>query len=103
MNSTKKILLGLITLWPLLYLVAFMFFAPVLFFAAPDFPIEIVFFLHPFTMFVIVGLLVFYVRDALNNKKIPETRKTLWVVLLIIGNAIVMPIYFYSFIMKKRG
>lgn len=103
MNSTKKTLLGLLTLWPLLYLVSFMVLMPILFFTAPNFPLEIVFFLHPLTMLVIVGLLVFYVRDALNNKKIPETRKTLWVVLLIIGNAIVMPIYFYSFIMKKRA
>lgn len=102
MNQIQKTLLCVVTVLPALYLIAFLAFFPFLL-EIDGVTFSTLFKLHSFTIFLEILLMIFYVRDVLNNKKIPETRKTLWVLLVIFGNAITMPIYFYTFILKRRG
>lgn len=56
---------------------------------------------HIFTMLLMVILLIIFIRDVFKNDMVVETRKTLWTVLLLFGNIIAMPIYYYIFIWKK--
>ncbi|MFA4852098.1 MAG: hypothetical protein WC924_03160 [Candidatus Gracilibacteria bacterium] len=103
MSKTKKIILGIATLWPIIYM--FIFFSLVFSFitnvANPEVMFGYLFGAHLFTMLLIVILLIIYIRDVFKNDMVLETRKTLWTILLIFGNMIAMPIYWYLHIWKK--
>jgi hypothetical protein len=47
-----------------------------------------------------IGLLVFYIRHVFQNDRMQEDRKMLWAVVLFLGNALAMPIYWYLYIWK---
>ncbi len=113
MNKSKKILLGIATLWPILS-VSIVFGLTFSFLINPTesetmivnaaHPGGIIAYLlsaHILTSLLTVILLVIYIRDVLKNDKVPETRKTLWTLLLLFGNVIAMPIYYYLYIWKK--
>jgi hypothetical protein len=48
-----------------------------------------------------LGLLVFYIINVFNKEAIRDTMKILWVILLIFGGPISMPIYWYLYIWKE--
>lgn len=112
MSKPRKIVLGIATLCPLLYLVVFFGFIFSLIissFAAPGQieqngpPIEflILFALHFLTMILVFTLMVIYVINVFKNNKIENNKKFLWVVVLFFGSIIAMPIYWYLYIWKK--
>ena len=109
MNKTLKILLGLVTLWPALYMVIFFafVFSAFLFVSSseggdPGFPLSfmIIFPLHLLTMIVIVALTIFYIMNVFKNTRVEKDKKVLWAIVLFMGNLVAMPIYWYLYIWK---
>lgn len=100
MGKTKAIILGVISALPLLYLCFFLLV--VTSFTNYDFDMtNLIFILHPLDILLTIGLLIYYVPHSLNNKDVPKSQRSLWPFLLIIGNAFMIPVYFYTFIWKK--
>jgi uncharacterized membrane protein len=106
MNKTWKVLLGLLTLWPLCYLVLFFIltFIGIFFGAASQAPfIQLILPVHLLTMLLIFGLVVFYIVNVFKNKRIESDKKALWAVVLFMGGMIAMPVYWYLFIWKDEA
>ena len=106
MNKTWKVLLGLLTLWPLCYLVLFFIltFIGIFFGAATQAPfIQLILPVHLLTMLLIFALAVFYIVNVFKNKRIENDKKALWAVVLFMGNMIAMPVYWYLFIWKDEA
>jgi hypothetical protein len=54
--------------------------------------------LHFLTMFEIAVLLVIYIRHVFKTDRVPQDKKSLWAVVLFLGNVVAMPIYWYLYI-----
>lgn len=105
MSRRLRWLLGLATAWPLAYLTLFLpQLLEVMHFLAgrrsggpafPDTPaLVFAFALHTVTMVVVAALVVAYVAHLSKNARIPEEQKLPWVLLLVLGSVLVMPVYF---------
>jgi|SRR5687768_13979739 len=91
--------LGLVTLWPPVYFVAFIgFMFTTVFWPEPqgfDRVFEAVFVAHLLTMLIIMGLLAFYVVHLFKNETLRDDRRVLWAVVLFMGNVFAFPVYWY--------
>lgn len=110
MKKPTKILLGLASLWPFVYVILFfLFILSSVFFvfassgqeAGPPLSLMIIFPLHLLTMLWIMALTVFYIVDVFRNERVEKDKKVLWAVVLFMGNIIAMPIYWYLYIWKE--
>ena len=109
MKKSTKILLGLATLWPLVYMVLFfVFILSTFFFLSTSTSQEfgsvsfmVVFLLHLLTMLWITALTIFYIVNVFRNERVDKDKKVLWAVVLFMGNMIAMPIYWYLYIWKE--
>jgi len=114
MSRNSKILLGLATVWPILYIFIFVIFVAFMaFYMAADFAHggmppshpPVAFFvlipLHILSILLVGGLLTYYIVDLFRTTRIPNDMKALWAVVLFFGNIISMPIYWYLFIWKE--
>src|SRR3954466_9221278 len=106
MSRRRKLTLAVVTAWPLLYMVLFIGWIVWAFAssaagddALPGF--GVVFGLHIATMLLILGLTIFYVLHALRSGRVPPNERLLWVVILFVGNAIAMPIYWWLYVWKE--
>ena len=50
----------------------------------------------------IVGLLAFYLHHVFRVKQFDAERRTLWAIVLLIGNIFSMPIYWYKYIWHQK-
>ncbi|MGE5422408.1 MAG: hypothetical protein ACM3QW_04020 [Ignavibacteriales bacterium] len=101
MTKKAKIVLGIATLWPLLYM--FIFFAFVLLAAfAPNqsASFEIILLLHIFTILWMFALAAIYILNVFKNDHIIQEIKILWALLILFGNMATMPIYWYLYIWR---
>jgi hypothetical protein len=110
MKKSIKILLGLATLWPFLYMILFFLFIflSILFMpgrgggeSGPPFFFVVFIALHLLTMLWIMGLTVFYIVNVFRNDRVDKDKKVLWAVVIFLGNMIAMPIYWYLYIWKE--
>ena len=110
MKKPTKILLGLASLWPLVYIVFFFIFVLSSFFflsssagqgVGPPVSFMVIFLLHLLTMLWIMALTVFYIVNVFRNERVDKDKKALWAVVLFMGNMIAMPIYWYLYIWKE--
>jgi hypothetical protein len=108
MSKTLKLLLGLVTLWPFAYVILFfvVIVSMILFVGAepgtgPPPLIALIFPLHILTMLLIAALTVFYIVNIFRNPRVDKDKKVLWAVVLFMGNAIAMPVYWYLYIWKE--
>ena len=110
MNKTLKILLGLATLWPFVYLFLFFvfIFSTVLFMpksggeeSGPPFFFMAFMAVHILTMLWIMALTVFYMVNVFRNDRVEKDKKVLWAVVIFMGSMIAMPIYWYLYIWKE--
>jgi hypothetical protein len=110
MKKPTKILVGIATLWPFIYMVLFMLFmfSAVFFIGGPGsgdtgvpLPFLLIFPLHLLTMLAIMALTVFYIVNVFRNERVDKDKKVLWAVVLFMGNMIAMPIYWYLYIWKE--
>ncbi len=102
-NRPVRLLLGLATLWPLLYFIVFVYYALRAVFFSPmgtsDLPTTF-FVLHLVTMVVTLGLLVTYILDTFRNDRVAKDMKALWAVVLFMGSIFAMPIYWYLYVWR---
>jgi hypothetical protein len=110
MKKSNKILLGLATLWPFVYMVIFFVAIGSLFIFMPEQgEVEqgppgiflIIFPLHLLTMLWIMGLTIFYIVNVFRNDRVDKDKKVLWAVVIFMGNMIAMPIYWYLYIWRE--
>lgn len=108
MQKSGKLLLGIATLWPIVYFFLFFIvvFATVLLRPEPGAGggppplIALILPLHLLTMLLIAGLTIFYIVDVFRNKRVDKDKKALWAIVIFLGNMIGMPIYWYLNIWK---
>ncbi len=119
MPKTKKIILGIFTIWPLLYTATFLLFVFPKYFlpfiltgmnryvtpanALPDSAFLIIIILHTLTIILSLILLFIYISNIFKNSRIPQEKKFLWTLILFFGNMITMPIYWYLYIWKDQN
>jgi hypothetical protein len=103
MSTRRKLLLAALTAWPPIYMLLFFAWIVVTFAtsddgspAGPGFGVVLGF--HLATILLSLALLVVYVRHALRSGRVPTDQRLLWVVILCLGNAIAMPIYWWLFV-----
>lgn len=101
------ILLGVVTIWPLLYMAIFFGYFVYLFArqtAASGFHVFPYFFaMHLLTMLLMVALTIVYIVHAYRSDQIAEDRRIIWVVILVFGNLIAFPIYWYLYLWKPKS
>lgn len=108
LSKRVKLLVGGLTVWPLVYMVLFFLFtatagfwtgalegesgegSPVLF--------VVVFLAHSFTIFLIFPLFIFYAVSIMRTDRVPKQWKALWAALLLIGSFVAMPIFFFRYV-----
>lgn len=109
MQKPTKVLLGIASLWPIIYMflfVGFMFTMAFGFGRGDTEPgiqpmMAVIFGLHLFTMLAILALTVFYIVDVFRNDRVDKDKKALWAIVIFMGNAIAMPIYWYLYFWKE--
>lgn len=102
------IVIGMLTIWPVLYIFVFFGFIIWTFISIgmgstkPDSPGAFLFIfpLHMLTMLLMFALITIYVVHAFRTNLIPEDRRILWVVVLLFGNLIAAPIYWYLYMWR---
>ena len=111
MKPSTKVLLGLASLWPFVYMIFFFIFVLSSFFFlssspgqefGPPVSFMVVFLLHLLTILWIMALTVFYIVNVFRNERVDKDKKVLWAVVLFMGNIIAMPIYWYLYIWKDQ-
>ena len=107
MKQLLKLLLGLVSLWPIAYLLLFFvvifateFFMPGSGQPGPPPLIALILPLHFLTMLVVLALLVFYIVNVFKNDQVEKDKKALWAIVLFMGSMIAMPVYWYLYIWK---
>lgn len=109
MKKSTKLLLAAATVWPFLYFIIFFafIFSMILFMpqggdeAAPAWFL-ILFLFHFLTIFLILGLTVFYMVNVFRNERVDKDKKVLWAVVLFLGNIVAMPVYWYLYIWRDE-
>jgi hypothetical protein len=101
----RKWLFGAATFWPLVYTG---FFGAVLAAATiaggqPLVPAQVLLGLQLATSFVIVALLVAYLRDAYRNPRLTAARRRCWTVVLFVGCTVAMPVYWWLYVRPAGG
>lgn len=109
MQKTAKLLLGLATLWPVLYLILFFVVILLTTLFLPGTPgqpgppplIGLILPLHLITMVVVFALMIFYIVNVFRNDRVEKDKKALWAIVLFMGSMIAMPVYWYFYIWKS--
>lgn len=112
MSKPRKIILAIVTAWPLAYMLIFMVTvigmvttvgSQVPGTPAPGPPAWILglFAVHLVTMLLTLALTIFYGVHAYRSSRVPENRRVLWVVLNILGSFIAQLFYWYLFIWRE--
>ncbi len=116
MTKPKKVFLGILSLLPLALLVVYLILSVRLFFSMVSNPLEIedgifptnFFFTEmlPSVILAIVmtitnfGLLIFFIIQVVNNRKIDSNERLIWILVLIFAGMVGFPIYWYMRIWK---
>lgn len=109
-SKSKKVVLGIVTLWPIVYMV---FFMASIFFLIASTPsnapsnqmspiLRLIIPLHILTILLSFFLLFIYIRNLFHNERVPQDKKALWAVVLFLGNMFAMPVYWYLYIWKEK-
>jgi hypothetical protein len=100
----RKWLFGAATFWPLVYTA---FFGAIVAAAVAGghllVPQPVLLGLQLATCFVIVALLVVYLRDAYSNPRLTAARRRFWTVVLFVGCTVAMPIYWWLYVRPAGG
>jgi hypothetical protein len=111
MSRPRAVILAVFTVCPLLYfiLLTCMFFVMAMceFDGGPHISepqiLMVAIPLHFFTIFETFVLLVIYTVHLFKTDRVPQDKKALWAVVLVLGHAIAMPIYWYLYIWKDTS
>lgn len=107
MNATAKIVLGLATIWPLVYIAIFIGFVFSMVLsnsqemssaqASHTMPPAFVslLFVHIATILEGIALLVFYIVDVFRNPRVTSEQRLLWAIVIFVGGPIGMIVYWF--------
>ncbi len=111
LGKPLKIFIGALSLWPIVYIFLFFgFMVTQILWAfqtggkvaepSSGVPLEfVIFFLvHIATMLLTIALLVFYIAYLFKSDRIPQDKKTLWAVVLFLGNMLAIPFFFCIYV-----
>jgi hypothetical protein len=115
LKRSTKIMLAVGTFWPVVYIFVFMAFVlgMVVFSGGgpgggdpnlePVFGIAfiIIFVLHMFTIFLSLGLTVFYLVHVIKNEALKSEMKAVWAVLFFFMGIFAQPVYWYLNIWRE--
>jgi hypothetical protein len=101
------IAIGLLTLWPFVYMGLFMASIAFSGFIRPpgtDEPgiFRYIFPLHCLTMLLIFALIAIYIFHAFKTDRIDNDKRVLWVVILFLGNMVAFPVYWYLYMWREE-
>lgn len=106
-SKASKIILGISTLLPFIYMayfISFMFHGINASAGAPDEKsFDFLFNLHLLTMGLTFILLAIYIVHLFRSSSVPNDKKALWAVVLFMGNMFSMPIYWFLYIWRKNA
>ena len=113
MTRVKKILLGILTIWPLVWGIIFIFqvlTTLIASFAVQDIAgalwtfgsIAVLIIIHYLTLLLVLGLLIYYVLRVLNHPQYDTLTRVVWLLLLVFAGLVAMPVYWYLHIWKAR-
>ena len=112
MKRKNKILLGIATIWQPVYMVLFMLFVfgMILLTGPGEEPgnlspifaggFLLIFLLHFITIFLIMGLMVYYIVHAIKNESLSSDMRIVWVLLFVFVGIVAEPVYWYTNIWK---
>jgi NADH:ubiquinone oxidoreductase subunit 6 (subunit J) len=102
MSRSRKVALGVATVWPLVYM-AFFFVWLAIQFTTPGAMegFTAVMVVHIVTFALGIGLIVFYAIHASNTDRLSGDERTLWLVLLIVMNVFAAPVYWFLYIWRE--
>ncbi len=107
MNKSQKILLGIATIFPIIYMIIFSTIIILSIFTVSidiDSIFPYLFIAHIFTIIFTIALIIFYIIHILKNSMISyKSEKIILSILIFFFNAIAMPIYYYIYIVKKSN
>jgi hypothetical protein len=104
-STGTRVLIGLATLWPLVYFGFFMASIGLSFWLRDatradrgvDF-LKYIFPLHCFTMLVSFALMAIYVVHAFRSPHLRQDTRILWVIILFMGNLFAFPVYWWLYL-----
>jgi len=103
LSKSRRILLGILSIWPLVYIILFIIYAMVISeITSSNIPFIIMILLHILTILLSWALIIFYIVHALRTIKPPDDMRIIWVIILVVGNVIANPIYWYLRIWRER-
>ena len=111
-----KVLIGILTIWPIAYMLLFVGFVAVSFLTiaagepghlatGKDGPPVWFFALmvaHVGTMLIALALTAFYIVYLFKTDQVAEGRKALWAVVLFMGGFIAQPVFFCLYVWPER-
>lgn len=100
-TKARKLILGVVSCWPAVYMLVFMLVVNLwAFFDAGHggraFAIVALF--HLLTILATIALLVWYIRYVFATNRLPADKKALWATVLLLGNALAMPVFFWLYV-----
>jgi hypothetical protein len=111
MKKSNKVLLGIASIWPFIYLPLFLLavFSMVIFNGPgkqpPDaFPLIFLIILpiHLLTVFGALALKIFYIVNVFRNPKVEKDKQLMWVLLLMLAGLVAEPVYWYLYIWSDK-
>jgi hypothetical protein len=108
MSKSVKLIIGILSIWPFVYILMFFGFAIYLMTifslpgdAQPNLAYSSIFIIHILTIIETFGLITFYIINVFRNDRVNKDMKILWAIVLFLGSMIAMPIYWYLYIWRK--
>ncbi|HEY0323868.1 MAG TPA: hypothetical protein VGC66_23165 [Pyrinomonadaceae bacterium] len=110
MKKSNKVLLGIGTFWPFVYIPIFMLtiFSTFIFSGGGQpndaFPLMflVIMPLHMLTIFGSLALTIFYVVNIFRNPRVEKDKQVLWVALLLLAGMMAAPVYWYLYIWREE-
>jgi len=103
LSNSQRILLGILSIWPFIYIPFFVVFTIGMTFATDSpVPIFIIIPLHMLTMLVNLGLMIFFVVHAIKTIDPKDDMRIIWVVIILLLGILANPVYWYLRIWRDR-
>ncbi len=98
--TIMKVALGLITLWPVIYLL-YVMVTTFLVFVEGVLPFDRYGLFHCLGFLLILGLLALYCMDVMRYEQMKQETKVLWLMLFLLGGGFfAFPVYWYLYVWR---
>ncbi|MEA2474831.1 MAG: hypothetical protein QOE06_2746 [Thermoleophilaceae bacterium] len=107
-SNRQKALLGVASIWPAVWTAIFLAGFMLLSVVGPEngtgFTVVFygIFAGHVLTIIETFVVIAYYIVWMMKQDQVPDERKTLWVVILLMGNALALPIFWFVYVLRER-